>query len=292
MLHWQVDQSTGQWAQTRQQPPATNHVTHHSTRTPPPPTQVQETSDGSARVRDMAQQYSTEHLIALRRHEQKCNAEEISCVVIDEDLVCAATRGSPDELELLLAKGESANAETEGGQTAVHIAARCNNEQALEVLLKHGGDVNHSDHKGRSPVFTATSHNSLLALSTLLQHSAEPNQRREDGATPLCIAVLHNNVEALQLLLEHGGDPNMAMDGAGQDHKNAAFNPYTPYYIAAVLGQNECLKVLLSLSHSATTREAAPCGTMISHTQASSEGLELTAGDTRDHPALHELTVE
>ncbi len=62
----------------------------------------------------------------------------------------AATR--PDNLaviEFLIAAGASVDAQTNTGDTALHLAAQCNNKKAIKLLLAHGADASIKNKSGK-----------------------------------------------------------------------------------------------------------------------------------------------
>lgn len=116
----------------------------------------------------------------------------------------------------------------QGGNTALHYAAREGHHEAAQVLLENGADINHlsgGDHT--SPILIASINGHFDLAMHLLEQGADPNLASDAGATPLYIAVhlqwapqsffpqpvaLHQEetgyLEFMRALLEAGADPD------------------------------------------------------------------------------------
>lgn len=90
-----------------------------------------------------------------------------------------------DELQQLIAEGADVNArEKEGGETALHLAARCGRVAVCRVLLAAGADPN-------------------------AERFAQDFSEEEGIWVPIFSAYLEGNVELLEVLLEAGADPHV-----------------------------------------------------------------------------------
>lgn len=68
----------------------------------------------------------------------------------------AVMRGSPDILQLLLAKGVDVNSRTRNGTTPLHTAVLYNRYEVAEMLLNKGADVEAKSSSGATPLAIAT----------------------------------------------------------------------------------------------------------------------------------------
>ena len=116
----------------------------------------------------------------------------------------------------------------QGGNTALHYAAREGHFEALDALLEAGADVNvRSGGDRSSPLLMATLNGHFDLAMHLLERGADPNLASDPGATPLYLAVHlqwapqsffpqpvdHQQqetdyLELMEALLGAGADPN------------------------------------------------------------------------------------
>lgn len=116
----------------------------------------------------------------------------------------------------------------QGGNTALHYAAREGNIEVVEALLDAGADINSvsgGDHT--SPLLSATVNGHFDLAMRLLERGADPTLASDPGATPLYIAVhlqwapqsffpqpvalqqqRTTYLELMEALLDAGADPN------------------------------------------------------------------------------------
>ena len=116
----------------------------------------------------------------------------------------------------------------QGGNTALHYAAREGHVEAVEALLEAGADVDELSGGDRSsPLLVATLNGHFDLAMSLLERGADPSLASDPGATPLYLAVHlqwapqsffpqpvdHQQqetdyLELMEALLEAGADPN------------------------------------------------------------------------------------
>lgn len=116
----------------------------------------------------------------------------------------------------------------QGGNTALHYAAREGHHEAVAVLLEGGAETDHLSGGDRSsPLLMATINGHFDLAMDLLERGADPNLASDPGATPLYIAVhlqwapqsffpqpvalqqeRTTYLELMTALLDAGADPN------------------------------------------------------------------------------------
>ena len=121
----------------------------------------------------------------------------------------------------------------QGGNTALHYAAREGHQEIVELLLEGGGvDIDHvSGGDDTSALLIATINGHFTLAMWLLDQGADPNLQSAPGATPLYVAVhlqwvpksfypqptaikqdQTTYLELMQALLEAGADPDVRLE--------------------------------------------------------------------------------
>jgi len=125
----------------------------------------------------------------------------------------AASLGSVDMLELLLAKGADKNArDREGNCPLMWIIANDGAEELMEALVDHGASVNIQNFVGESPLFLAVQRNLHDKVSYLLENGADISTRNLDGAGPLHAAAANGDIDVISLLVKYGAHVNATDD--------------------------------------------------------------------------------
>ncbi len=143
-----------------------------------------------------------------------------------EGLIEAAKKGDVGRIQRILATGIDVNAETEGGDIALHEAVAADQAAAVTALLAAGAAPNARDKIiGSLALPMAVARGRLDIARALIEAGANVNlHNRHDGETALMNA---KSVEAVKLLLAHGATVN-TRDRLGQTplmHAAKSFNP-------------------------------------------------------------------
>ncbi len=128
----------------------------------------------------------------------------------------AAAFGRVDRLaELVRDDPAQAQAFSDDGFTALHLAVFGRQEEAARVLLDAGADPNvlaTSSFARVPPLGTAAFVQSVPLARLLLDRGADPNRAGEGGFTALHAAAQNGDEDLARLLLERGADPSQAAD--------------------------------------------------------------------------------
>ena len=159
---------------------------------------------------------------------------------IDNELAAAATAGDADRVREILANGVSPDAQNDGGQSAIALAASRNHVDVVQICLDYGADPNGAG-SDPTPARAACTLAATDALRVLISAGADPNASHDDGQSLLAGTILAEGttrkpdyLQVAGMLLEAGADINAA------DHEGA-----TPLTRAVVLGRSETVRWLL-----------------------------------------------
>ncbi|HYG73827.1 MAG TPA: ankyrin repeat domain-containing protein [Planctomycetota bacterium] len=150
----------------------------------------------------------------------------------------AAAWGQPKAVVLLLELGADIQAVTEGGHTALHLAAMSTMREAPAVaraLLEKGlpASVPTSDGHKITPLHLARD---PAVARLLLEHKADVNARNASGTTALYQSFTHpRSLELIQVLLEKGA----LIEGIGERNKSAL-------HAAVINGHLEATELLIT----------------------------------------------
>ena len=160
----------------------------------------------------------------------------------------AANNGRKAEVEALLAKGASINAQDKAGMTPLHHAAFMNRKDAAEVLLAKGAHVNARDERGSTPLHLAAHDGNKDTAELLLIKGADINAKDKYGQTPLHSAAAEawdkDKKDIAELLLDKGADIN------AQDE-----NGWTSLHQAASDNRKDVAEVLLAKGANANAKD-------------------------------------
>ncbi|OQR87854.1 myosin-like protein [Achlya hypogyna] len=95
------------------------------------------------------------------------------------------------------------------GDTVLHLAANCCNEQDVLTLLENGASVLATNQLGRTPLHTAAMHHNLEVVGLLIDWDSDLCAPDVHGNTPLHLAL---DPHVCRMLLEAGSNPNIVND--------------------------------------------------------------------------------
>ncbi|MDR1485491.1 MAG: ankyrin repeat domain-containing protein [Planctomycetaceae bacterium] len=118
-----------------------------------------------------------------------------------------------DDLHYLYRKSANINATDSSNQTAVHFAAKSNNDvNVIKYLIGTGGNVKAVDKKNQTPLHLAAANNKNLDILKYLieKDSASVNAKDTSGETPLFAAIRAKNFDVVKLLVDSGANINVS----------------------------------------------------------------------------------
>ena len=125
----------------------------------------------------------------------------------------AASRGSIEMVELLVASGASPNTPNYQGFTPLHQAASQGHLEVTQALIAHGADIHVRTERGRTPLFLVAMNNGNVDLARmLLDAGADVNTQENSGATPLTYAPFRGFGDLIDVLLDHGAEVRVDTD--------------------------------------------------------------------------------
>ncbi|KAL1110027.1 hypothetical protein AAG570_014174 [Ranatra chinensis] len=121
-------------------------------------------------------------------------------------LMEAVKNNRTDMVSLLLQQGADADAMTEYGLTALHIATHWSPE-SIPTLIAAGVDIHAATQDGDTALHFAAKSNRTASVKALLDAGFPPNTVNAEGNTALHKAA--NNPETVELLIQYGADVNL-----------------------------------------------------------------------------------
>ncbi len=201
--------------------------------------------------------------------------------VLEQSLTC---HRNENMARLLLDFGVSVRAAERCGRSVLYAATLWGNCRALELLLQHGADVDRQTAWGETALMAAAELGKGKQVKILLHYGANHGLRDSRGWTALLAALRYGRIRAVQALLEAGADVNV-QDSFGRELLFFAFcrwrlrrgrqraqvlrqllahggvatlrarHGITPLHVAAWLGMNEELAVLLECTSQVDVRD-------------------------------------
>lgn len=105
----------------------------------------------------------------------------------------------------------------DSGDTPLHEAVVCGNDQAVSVLVRYGASL---DARNKilhwTPLFQAAALDRVAAAHRLVDAGADVNLADEFRQTPLHLAVVRRNLEMVKPLVSAGADVNVSMTADGR----------------------------------------------------------------------------
>lgn len=176
---------------------------------------------------------------------------------LNDDLISTAKYGSAEDVRKCLRDGANVLATNSVGETALHLAARFDNNDTVMVLLeqyktKHL-DVNTKDDDGWTPLYGAVGPASVELVSMILSiEGVDLRAQIPSGQTPLYRACYYGNAGVAKLILgtKVGADTIEVVNDEG----------WTPLHAACSEGQKDIVEVLLDQSPPAKADRKDPQG--------------------------------
>jgi ankyrin repeat protein len=146
-------------------------------------------------------------------------------------LMVAANHASLRLVDYLIRQGANVNAQTDGGETALMVAARHTDPNAVKntmtLLLAAGADPNLVSGGGNSALMEAAYSGHAPAITLLVEAGAQVNHANQYKETALFVGSLKlGSVAAIQALLTAGADPTLEdKDGTRAVDVAAKHNP-------------------------------------------------------------------
>ena len=103
--------------------------------------------------------------------------------------------------------GADINAQSDEGESPLHMAAINGNSAAVHALIEAGADINARHKYGATPIHSAAINGNPAVAKKLIDAGADVRVRNNDGNTPLHLAVL-SSPTVTALLIEAGADVN------------------------------------------------------------------------------------
>lgn len=165
-----------------------------------------------------------------------------------QELHLAVSMDKPELLSKLLSKERYKKyVDSRSGwgvpMTPLRLAASNGSVECLNILLANGSEVDCLDVKAQTPLFAAVSAGHYECVRALLKAGANPRGSIHNNATPLLTAARDGNANILKELLDYGAEANVRANLANRATPNPSRTG--PLYLAAVYGHLECFTSLL-----------------------------------------------
>ena len=201
----------------------------------------------------------------------------------------------------------------QGGNTALHYAAREGHQEIVELLLEGGGvDIDHvSGGDGTSALLIATINGHFTLAMWLLDQGADPNLQSAPGATPLYVAVhlqwvpksfypqptaikqdQTTYLELMQALLEAGADPDVRLERhlwyTSFNHNDLGVDTWgaTPFWRAAYGTDVDAMRLLIAYGADPAIPTLRPPGRENTGNRAEEEDEDKDKEDPSGLPAV------
>ena len=201
----------------------------------------------------------------------------------------------------------------QGGNTALHYAAREGHQEIVELLLEGGGvDIDHvSGGDGTSALLIATINGHFTLAMWLLDQGADPNLQSAPGATPLYVAVhlqwvpksfypqptaikqdQTTYLELMQALLEAGADPDVRLERhlwyTSFNHNVLGVDTWgaTPFWRAAYGTDVDAMRLLIAYGADPAIPTLRPPGRENTGNRAEDEDEDKDKEDPSGLPAV------
>jgi ankyrin repeat protein len=126
-----------------------------------------------------------------------------------------AEDAAPAVVKALIERGAKVDvADREQQWTALHFAARDQNEPIMRLLLERGAALDPADAFGNTPLWRSVMNTgeSLAVPKLLLEHGADPNRKNRSGKSPLDVARDSGQEELVELFERRSGAGPQAVE--------------------------------------------------------------------------------
>ena len=185
---------------------------------------------------------------------------------LEYNLMIAASKGYPSEIERLIEKGADIDSETSEGatplifavtnnqlvavntllyfnpsldvvtknhETALLIAVKNRNFEITEALIRSGADIDYSNRQGATSLHFASIYGYLEIVDLLLYYNASIDLKSKEGFTPLLTSIWAGYADIADLLIQNGANME-ARDNDG----------FTPFLLATLYGDTLVMNML------------------------------------------------
>ncbi|KAF5281784.1 hypothetical protein FQR65_LT14531 [Abscondita terminalis] len=160
-------------------------------------------------------------------------------------LLIAISGGHTENVTILLEKGANVFAEDIGGNTCLHLAGACGDDDALmQTLLTKGLDVNKKNNDGDSCLQVAIENSSTKVVKMLLGMGGDPTTVSSSGRTSLLCAIENGDEELWTQLLSQNVDVNTQTNFQ-----------VTPLFAAIEMGRVDLAKQIIAMGCDVNVRK-------------------------------------
>ena len=112
------------------------------------------------------------------------------------------------EISLLIDQQKEVDVRSNGGKTALMVAAKAGKSDLIHKLIARGADPHAQNNNQGTPIMFACISGDLPSIKTLLNQAVDINQKGSNGWGALMVAAAKGHVQAVKLLLAEGADAN------------------------------------------------------------------------------------
>lgn len=186
--------------------------------------------------------------------------------------------------QLIKKNPDKINETGKNGQTALHVAARIDNEKVVRMLLHFKADVNARDHDGKTPLHYAamSGAKAIRVVALLLKTGAKVDAEDNLKATPLSLAASFGNTAVVKLLLAKNANPAHPDLYGAQALHNAATVDIARELIKKGANVNATTKLQVTPLHQAAARGRTRIAAFLIK-----KGAHINAEDLKHHTPLY-----